>query len=171
MSKYSSFHNKCSVVKMLCWMCSKSNSSPNKRQVEHAVRRNFGGYTLEMRKDAAEIFLEQIQPSLLTAMPTKSEMKVKLKNNFRDEFKNDPVKRDQLYASFFALWHERVRSSLQESVIHEVDDEQLQQYCSVIFRQMWSEGRFDYGFQEEYEKQYTSFFQEKFEKEVKAIIF
>ena len=52
-----------------------------------------------------------------------------------------------------------------------MDDEQLQQYCSVIFQQMWSEGKFDYGFQEEYNKQYTSFFREKFEKEVKAVTF
>ena len=153
-------------------MCSKSNDRPNIRQMEHAIKRNFGGCKLEGQKDIVEVFTEQVTPLLPTSMPEKPDMERKLKDNFRDEFKNEQVKRDQLYALFFASFHERIRDGL-EATEKPADDKQVQQHCSVTFQKMWLEGKFDFDFQdfqEEYEKQYTLFFQEKFE-EVKTSTF
>ena len=33
-----------SLIKMLYWMCEKSNCPPTGPQLEHAIKRNFGGY-------------------------------------------------------------------------------------------------------------------------------
>ena len=151
-------------------MCSKSNNRPNICQMEHAIKRNFGGCKLEGQKDIVEVFTEQVTPLLPTSMPEKPDMERKLKDNFRDEFKSDQVERDQLYDLFFASFHERIRDDL-EATEKPADDKQVQQHCSVIFQKKWLEGKFDFDFQEEYEKQYTLFFQEKFEKEVKTSTF
>ena len=151
-------------------MCCKSNNRLNIRQMEHAIRRNFGGFSLEGQEDIVEIFMKQVKTRLPTAMPKKSEMKKKLKNSFRDEFKNDQAKHDQLYATFFLSSHERIRNDL-KGPGKQVDDEQVQQYCSLTFQKKWRDGKFDPTFQVEYEKQYNSFFEEKFEKEVKPTTF
>ena len=37
----------CSLIKMLYWMCHKSNRAPTELQLEHALRRNFGGLEQE----------------------------------------------------------------------------------------------------------------------------
>ena len=148
-------------------MCCKSNDRLNIRQMEHAIRRNFGGFSMEGKEDIVEIFMKQVKTHLPTSMPEKSCMKKRLKNCFRDEFKNNQANRDQLYTIFLRSWRERIRNDL-EGPGKQVDDELVQQYCSHIFQQKWLEGRFDSSFQEEYEKQYNLFFEEKFEKEVKA---
>ena len=114
-------------------MCCKSNDRPNIRQMEHAIRRNFGGYNLEEGKDAAEVFMEQIKPQLPTVMPKKSDMERRLKYNFRDEFKNDQVKCAELYTIFSASWCEHQRNDL-EGTERQVDDEQVQQCCSIVFQ-------------------------------------
>ena len=36
-------HTICSLIKMLYWMCDKSGVGPTWPQLEHAIRRNFGG--------------------------------------------------------------------------------------------------------------------------------
>ena len=50
----------CSLIKMLYWMCDKSQSDPTGRQLEHAIKRNFGG--LE-EVNAYEIFMK-LMPSV-----------------------------------------------------------------------------------------------------------
>ena len=49
----------CSLIKMLYWMCHKSNRPPTEQQLEHAIRRNFGG--LEQKDlNPLEIFKEHL---------------------------------------------------------------------------------------------------------------
>ena len=49
----------CSLIKMLYWMCHKSNRPPTELQLEHAIRRNFGG--LEQKGlNPLEIFKEHL---------------------------------------------------------------------------------------------------------------
>ena len=49
----------CSLIKMLYWMCQKSNRPPTELQLEHAIRRNFGG--LEQKGlNPLEIFKEYL---------------------------------------------------------------------------------------------------------------
>ena len=40
---------------MLYWMCEECNCSPSGRQLEHVIKRNFGGYF-----DTYEIFMNHI---------------------------------------------------------------------------------------------------------------
>ena len=42
-----------SLVKMLYWMCEKTLSDPTNKQLEHAIKRNFGGHE---KVNAFEIF-------------------------------------------------------------------------------------------------------------------
>ena len=49
-----------SLVKMLYWMCEKSGRPPTWPQLEHAIRRNFGGIELD-ELDTLEEFKRRIQ--------------------------------------------------------------------------------------------------------------
>ena len=49
-----------SLVKMLYWMCEKSGRPPTWPQLEHAIRRNFGGIELD-ELDTLEEFKSRIQ--------------------------------------------------------------------------------------------------------------
>ena len=42
---------------MLYWMCEKTQSDPTNKQLEHAIKRNFGGHD---KVDAFEIFKSNI---------------------------------------------------------------------------------------------------------------
>ena len=46
-----------SLVKMLYWMCEKTQSDPTNKQLEHAIKRNFGGH---LKINAFEIFKSKI---------------------------------------------------------------------------------------------------------------
>ena len=49
-----------SLVKMLYWMCEKSGRPPTWPQLEHAIRRNFGGMELD-EMDTLEEFKREIE--------------------------------------------------------------------------------------------------------------
>ena len=42
---------------MLYWMCEKTQSDPTNKQLEHAIKRNFGGH---LKINAFEIFKSKI---------------------------------------------------------------------------------------------------------------
>ena len=44
-----------SLIKMLYWMCERCHLPPTGRQLEHAIKRNFGGYF-----DTYSIFANQL---------------------------------------------------------------------------------------------------------------
>ena len=61
-----------SLIKMLYWMCEKSNCPPTWPQLEHAIKRNFGG--LESTElDPVKIFMDKIprtrEPPDLSSVP------------------------------------------------------------------------------------------------------
>ena len=47
-----------SLIKMLYWMCASTDCEPSDKQLEHAIKRNFGG--LE-ELNAYEIFLKHLE--------------------------------------------------------------------------------------------------------------
>ena len=49
----------CSLIKMLYYMCKESKSAPSGPQLEHAIKRNFGGLESE-KLDPYQEFLDQI---------------------------------------------------------------------------------------------------------------
>ena len=65
-------HNICSLIKMLYWMCERSQSSPTWPQLQHAIMRNFGGLQSD-KINPLEIFKQKIlinrEPPDLTGVP------------------------------------------------------------------------------------------------------
>ena len=55
---------------MLYWMCEKTQSDPTNKQLEHAIKRNFGGHD---KVDAFEIFKFHI-PQLETELQQNNDM-------------------------------------------------------------------------------------------------
>ena len=53
------YMNTCSLIKMLYWMIKKTNQPLTMRQLEHAVKRNFGGLDND-EVDALKIFKKKI---------------------------------------------------------------------------------------------------------------
>ena len=53
------YMNTCSLIKMLYWMIKKTNQPLTMKQLEHAVKRNFGGLDND-EVDALEIFKKKI---------------------------------------------------------------------------------------------------------------
>ena len=64
-----------SLVKMLYWMCEKTQSDPTNKQLEHAIKRNFGGYE---KVNAFDIFKLNI-PQFETESQQNEEMSEKVK--------------------------------------------------------------------------------------------
>ena len=61
-----------SLIKMLYWMCDKSDNPPTWPQLEHAIKRNFGG--LESTElDPVKIFMDKLpcrrEPPDLSGVP------------------------------------------------------------------------------------------------------
>ena len=50
---------------MLYWMCEKSNAPPTGPQLEHAIRRNFGGMEADYIFDPLQEFWDRIGPMIM----------------------------------------------------------------------------------------------------------
>ena len=61
--------NTCSLIKMLYWMIKKTNQPLTMKQLEHAVKRNFGGLDND-EVDALEIFKKKIHIPRVTPVIT-----------------------------------------------------------------------------------------------------
>ena len=64
---------------MLYWMCEKTQSDPTNKQLEHAIKRNFGGHD---KVDAFEIFKLNIIELETESQPITEDMSEQVKESY-----------------------------------------------------------------------------------------
>lgn len=147
-------------------MCKITKELPNQAQIEHAIRRNFGGFDKKKNDETFKLF-NAVIPS--TSKPDRSIYYDNYRISLRDEFKES----DHVRRVFFELYTEKHTKKLNEEFALTLDskktdsDQQFKKYNKEKFRECLQKDDFeDDDINEKFEDEYSKYFERRFNTEV-----
>ena len=140
-----------SLVKMLYWMCKNAREPPTWQQIEHAIRRNFGGFD---EFDVLEVFMSEIH--MRTLPPEKAKCHQIWRERLHIEYKNLEDTKKRFYKKY--------KSTVWSNYNHKKDGEKE---CKRAFNYFYSKGDLhNPQLNENFQKHSDQYFKKKFEGQV-----